>query len=275
MSYGWGSLTIAARRSGSRTVLERVRYDGISRCSRAFEHGDAALVVLSQLGPGVVRGDSVSIEGRVRDNGHLIVTSQTATRLMGGAGASRSCANWTVEDGAVLEIVGEPLVAAANAQHGATTSIDLGAGSLVLITDIAAVPSRAEVRLSTRVQRGGRELFYDAFDAGAVAPQVVGTLAIVGLAQHDIAPVVGALDAAADTIDDARLGIGLLPSGAFARVLGTDIWPVRTALAALRDSASLLCAAAIEKAPRAAVRTPHDVRSRAAIRPVSAFGSPR
>jgi urease accessory protein UreH len=237
VSYGSGSLTIAARRAGSRTVLERVRYEGISRCSRAFTQGDAALVVLSQLGPGVVRGDAVSTAGIVRAGAHLIVTSQAATRLMGGPRPSRSRTAWILEDHAVLEIIGEPLVASADASYEATTSIELKNGAFVLISEIAAVPHVADVRLRTIVTREERDLFYDAFDAAPAAPQVVGTLAIVGLAADRIAALTAALDAAAAAADELRIGIGVLSSGIFARILGSDIWSVRAALGTLREAA--------------------------------------
>ncbi len=236
MSFGSGSLAIAARRSGTRTVLERVRYEGISRCSRAFARGDAALVMLSQLGPGVVRGDTVTTAGHVGAGAHLIVTSQAATRLMGGTRASRSHAHWIVDAEATLEIIGEPLVASADARYESTTSIELGPGALVVVSDLAAVPPGADVRLRTLVTCGERELFYDAFDPRHAAPNTVGTLALVGLAADRIAPLVDALDAAADALAPLRCGVGHLPSGAFARILGPDVWPVRAGLSALREA---------------------------------------
>lgn len=248
MSFGSGSLHIAARRAGPRTVLERVRYDGISRCSRAFARGDAALVVLSQLGPGVVRGDDVSTVGDVRAGAHLIVTSQTATRVMGGPRISRSTSTWTLEDGATLDIVGEPLVAAPDARYEATTTIELGRGSLVLISDVAAVPSGADVHLRTVVRRAGREGWYDAFAAAAVAPLAVGSFALVGLPPDDIPAALAALDAV-DVAPGVRCGIGVLANGLFARLLAPDVWSVRTHLTALRTAAaSVSLATRVERA---------------------------
>ncbi len=242
MSYGSGSLTIAARRSGPRTVLDRVRYDGISRCSRAFAHGNAALVVLSQLGPGVVRGDSITTEGHVHADAHLVVTSQSATRLMGGPRIASARAHWRLEDRAVLELIGEPLVASTDARYETTTTIELGPHALVLVSEIAAVPTSARVRLRTSVRTADRELLYDAFDAAAAAPHVVGTFALVGADAESSAALVDALDAAA--FPELRIGIGRLAAGAFVRILGQDIWLVRTALGALRAAAWAALAAA-------------------------------
>ncbi len=241
MSFGRGALTLAARRCGARTVLERVRYEGISRCSRAFAHGDAALVVLSQLGPGVVRGDDVTTVGHVRADAHLIVTGQSATRVMGGARPSRASAAWTVDDRAVLELLGEPLVAGRDARYGSAATIELGAGSVVLLSEVAAVSAEAAVRVRTSVRRAGRELFFDAFDAASAAPHAVGTFAVVGITDQRSHALVAALDTAADAVDDVRIGIGMLRDGAFARLIGSDVWAIRTALAALREAARSHC----------------------------------
>lgn len=237
MNAGAGSLAIAARRSGSRTVLERIRYDGISRCSRAFAQGAAARVVLSQLGPGVVRGDAVTTRGHVQAGAHLIVTSQASTRVLGGTRRSSAQARWTVDDRAVLEIIGEPLVATPDARYDAATSIDLGLGSYVLISDVACVGAGASVRLGTSIRRAGTECYYDAFEPAAAAPHAVGTFAVIGVATDCIDPLVTILDREADGITRVSVGVGGLRSGAFVRVLGTDVWSVRSALIALRAAA--------------------------------------
>lgn len=234
MSYGSGSLTIAARRAGARTVIERVRYEGISRCSRAFARGEAALVVFSQLGPGVVRGDSITSCGRLAARAHLIVTYQSATRLLGGRRTARAQANWSLEAGAVLELIGEPLVASADAKYQASTTIELAAGACALVCEIACVDWGAEVRPRISVRQAGREIFFDAADPGAAAPDAVGTFAVIGLDVNAIAGLATAFDRVADDCSDVRMGVGVLPSGVFARVLGADVWAVRTTLAALR-----------------------------------------
>ncbi len=237
MSYGAGSLAIVARRAGPRTILERLRYDGISRCSRAFRDGDAARIMLSQLGPGVVRGDAVTTSGDVQADAHLIVTSQAATRLLGGVAPSTSHANWKLADGAILELLGEPLVADDTSAYSATTKIDLGSNAYVLISDLAHVSAGATVRLSTTVWRAGEELYYDAIDAGACAPQAVGTFALVGLATPWIDALCCALDALTSRPTEMMLGVGVLPTGIFVRIAGFDLWAVRSLLAQLRTSA--------------------------------------
>jgi len=269
VSYGAGSLTISARRAGSRTVLDRVHYDGLARCSRAFGQGEAALVVLSQLGPGVVRGDELSTTGTVQADAHLIVTSQTATRLLGGARIAQARSSWSLADAAVLEIVGEPLIAGSGAHYDATLTIDLGSGSLVILSEIAHVARDAHIRLRTVIRHADREIHYDAVDPSAAAPDAVGTLTIAGLAGSErIAAVVSALDAAADTQSTVRIGVGALTTGVFVRIAGDAIWPVRAALDVLRRT--------VWTALRAADSMSHRMQSDGLIEPgpVTLFPAP-
>jgi urease accessory protein UreH len=261
MTYGAGSLALAARRAGARTILERVRYDGIARCSRAFRCDDAALVVLSQLGPGVVRGDSVNTTGRIHADAHLIVTSQTATRVLGGTRRSHAHASWQLDERAVLELVGEPLIAAVDARYEASTVVDLGQQSRVLISELAHVPEGADVRLRTSVRQSGREVFYDAFEAAAAAPQAVGTFALIGLDDAQITVVGAMLDRVADELVDVRIGVGALTRGVYARIVASDLWAIRTALDTLRQTAWSV----LSSITRAEVASPHQLPSRVAV----------
>lgn len=235
MNAPTGTLQVAARREAGRTILERVRYDGISRCSRAFATGTAARIVLSQLGPGVVRGDTVTTHGRLSAGAHLIVTSQAATRLLGGPRASHARASWIVGEDAILELLGEPLVANPGARYESSTTIELEARSLALVTDIAQVPAGSDVRLTTSVRRSEVDVYYDAIEAAGAAPHVVGSFALLGLQTAAISPILGALDRAADAARDVRCGVGELPNGVFCRFRATDAWTARTVLSELRS----------------------------------------
>ncbi len=230
MSAGRGSLTLVTRRSARRTVLERIHYDGISRCSRSFADDDAARIVVSQLGPGVVRGDRTILTGRLRAGSHLIVTQQTTTRILGGPAPSTARAHWTLDAGATLQLIGEPLIASADADYAATTEIDLGDGARVVMSEIAHVPHSARVRLHTIIRSGKREVLYDAVEAAAAAPCVVGTFAVIGLSPPELSAALDALDAHSDARTDVATGVGALSQGVFARVLGTDVWAVRSML---------------------------------------------
>ena len=156
---------------------------------------------------------------------------------MGGARGSDARAWWTLDAGASLELIGEPLIATGAATYEASTTIELGHHSRVVLSEITRVPAQARVTLRTSVRQAGRELFYDAVDAAAAAPAVVGTFAIVGIAAGAVAEIADALDTAAAAHNGLRLGVGLLTNGVFARALSEDVWTVRAALIALHAAA--------------------------------------
>lgn len=234
-----GSLELHAARAGPRTVLRRLRYDGTLRCSRAFPHEAAALVVTSQLGPGIVHGDRLRLHGTLDERAHLIVTAQSATRIMGGEHTSVSEARWSVAAGALLELIGEPLVPFPGARLQATTRITLEPGARVLLTDAIGARADIDVRSRTIVERDGRECFYDALDVARCAPGAIGTLALFGLSVDEIAVAVSALDAVGIT-PGVRAGIGAFREGVFVRLWAPALWPVRESLSTLRDLLSTL-----------------------------------
>jgi urease accessory protein UreH len=202
-------------------VIERVRYDGVARCSRTFRRDGAALVMLSTLGPGIVRGDSLEICGTVGPDAHLIVTEQTATRVLGGAASSRIDAAWTVASGATLEFSPEPIIAQSGGDAMISTTIDCAPDATVVVRDLASVSNGARIRLRTLVRVAGRDALYDSIEIGADAPPAIGTVVVIGGS-----PDVDLLDALA-TSTSLRVGVGVLSAGLFVRVLGPAVWPVR------------------------------------------------
>jgi hypothetical protein len=209
-------------------VIERVRYEGTARCSRTFEDGGAARIMLSQLGPGVVRGDAFDVRGSVAAGAHLIVTEQAATRVLGGTQPSTYAAHWSVAAGATLELRAEPVIAQAPGEHTIVTEIECEPGAIVMLRDAASVTNGACVRLRTLVRIGGRERFCDSIELRDVS--ALGTFALIGAAC-----AVEPFDAfAAAAVPAVRVGIGTLRDGIFARVLAPAIWPVREALDGLR-----------------------------------------
>jgi hypothetical protein len=213
-------------------VIERVRYDGVARCSRTFSRDDAALVVLSTLGPGIVRGDSLEIVGSVGPGAHLIVTEQAATRVLGGGASSRIDACWTVGSEATLELCPEPIIANSGGVATIATTIDCAPGATLIVRDLASVSAGTRLSLRTLARVAGRDVYYDSIELGADAPPAVGTFAIIGRM-----PDVEALDAFARAAD-LHIGVGVLSPGAFVRVLGPAVWPVRDVLDAVNLLAS-------------------------------------
>jgi len=205
-------------------VIERVRYEGVARCSRTFWRDGAALVMLSNLGPGIIRGDSIEIVGTVGPGARLIVTEQAATRVLGGVSSSRIDAAWSVAAGATLELCPEPIVAHLGGEATIATTIDCASDATVIVRDLASVSNGTRLRLRTLVRIAGRDAFYDSIELGAHAPPAIGTLAIIGQS-----PDVASLDALA-AASPLRVGVGVLVSGLFVRVLGSAVWPVRELL---------------------------------------------
>jgi urease accessory protein UreH len=206
-----------------------VRYEGVARCSRTFRRGDAALVMLSNLGPGIVRGDAIEIAGSVGPGAHLIVTEQAATRILGGASPSRVNAAWRVAEGATLELRPEPIVARIGGDATIATTVDCAPDATLIVRDLASVAGATRLRLQTLARIAGRDVFYDSIVLDASAPAAVGTFAILGAAVD-----VRAFDAIAAS-NDLRIGVGQLGAGLFVRVLGSAVWPVRETLDALRE----------------------------------------
>ena len=214
---------------GTRTVIERVRYEGVARCSRTFEENGAARVMLSQLGPGVVRGDRIEIVGTVARDAHLIVTEQTATRILGGAAPSSLSAHWTVEAGAWLEFRAEPIVSHHGGDHEITTRVACERDATVMLREVVSVTNGARLRMRTLVTIAGRDCFSDAIELDDTSPAAVGTFAVLG---RSVAPQ--SFDAIACASSEARIGIGTLHKGIFARAIGPRVWVVRAALDELR-----------------------------------------
>ncbi len=208
-------------------MIERVRYEGVSRCSRTFERDGAALVVLSNLGPGVVRGDALEISGTVGPGAHLIVTEQTATRVLGGVAPSHIDAVWSVASGATLELRPEPIVAQLGGDATFSVTIDCAPDATVIVRDLASISGTTRVRLKTLIRVGGRDAFYDSIELGPDAPPAIGTVAMIGRPADP-----GALDALAAS-SALRVGVGVLAAGLFVRVLGPAVWPVRSVLDAV------------------------------------------
>jgi urease accessory protein UreH len=216
--------------------LRRVRYEGVMRCSRAFDRGGAALVVTSQLGPGVVHGDRLEVNGTLDEDARLIVTAQAATRVLGGARSAFSVANWNVGARARLQLIGEPLVASSGGRYEATQHVALARGARVLISDAASAPADSAIRLRTIIDVEGIEALYDAVDVQCAAPAAFGTLALFGLDKREVTRATEVLDALCAELPDAQAGVGAYPHGVLVRVLAVSLWPVYATLVRLRDA---------------------------------------
>jgi len=202
-----------------------VHYEGTARSSRAFDDGHGTRVIISTLGPGSLGGDRLRIVGQVGPGAHLIVESQSATKIY-GPGTSECIASWTVAEDATLELRTEPLLLFGAASYEVRTEFVLAPTARVSMLECIAQAEDAPscARLITTIHRAERLALRDAIalDSGKLASGAVGTL--VGFGGELCEP-------AADN-DAVRVGVGsTLHGGVFLRATGRRVWDVKTALA--------------------------------------------
>ena len=229
------ALHVQAVARGGRTVVGRIRTRGLCRASRPFHEGAAARVIVSQLGPGFVRGDAFSSGGRIEAGAHLIVAGQMATRVLCGPDTVTNAAAWSVAAGATLELLAEPTLVCADASYTSRTELELDPGARAVVMEIVHREHGAALAMTTVARRGERLALHDAlrFDAGDADAGAIGTLAVFG-AHAGLA----ALDRAADACVAVRVGVDTLrDADLLARVVGASVWDVHVALAALRLAA--------------------------------------
>ncbi|HEY1727290.1 MAG TPA: urease accessory protein UreD [Candidatus Baltobacteraceae bacterium] len=214
----------AEQRAGA-TRLVRVYYEGTARSSRAFDDGIGTRVIVSTLGPGSLGGDRLQIVGQVGAGAHLIVESQSATKIY-GPGTSKCFAHWTVAEGATLELRTEPLLLFGTACYEGRTEIELAPTARISMLECIAqaenAPARA--RLITTIRRGERLALRDAIalDTERLQCSAVGTFVGFG----------GELRVADADDNSVRIGTGsTLQGGLFLRAIGRRVWDVRARLA--------------------------------------------
>jgi len=227
-------LLLEARAAGGRTLVSRIRADGLLRASRPFREGTASRVVVAHLGPGMIRGDAFAIGGEVAPGAHLVVAGQMATRVLSGPEPATHDARWHVHAGARLELRPEPVLVSGGAAYVGTTTLVLEDGASATVSEIVLRERGAAVRTTIVVRRATRLALVDALaiDAEAPAAPAVGTLLF--LADVDV----GALDACADAMPDVRVGIGTFREGdVLLRVTGAGVREIDAALRVLRAMA--------------------------------------
>jgi urease accessory protein UreH len=228
-------LHLAAEFRDERTVLSRVRADGLWRTSRPFREGNATRIVLSHLGPGMIQGDSFRSTGTVSANAHLIVREQMATRILPGRDPVNASAAWTVNPGGRLDLILEPVLVTSGASYYGKLLISAGANSVVLVSELIVCESGASATTSLMIERDGRVEVIDNLRLEGPS-EGTGTLVIVG---HDDSE---ALNLALAKCEHVRVGVGKLRGGALlARVAG-PISAVQTTLANLRTELSVAIA---------------------------------
>jgi len=126
--------TAIVRQGPVRSDVHRARGAGPLRllCPRAG--GNAAWIVTSSLGGGLVDGDSVALEVEVDARATAVVTTQASTKVYKGTTRQRTHVR-VVGDGVAL-VVPDAVVPYRDATYRQVTSIDLGPESTVVLCDV-------------------------------------------------------------------------------------------------------------------------------------------
>jgi urease accessory protein UreH len=241
-----GSLRVVAARRGTRTAIETLRQEGLARCSRPLRvpaDPDAVRLVVSQLGPGFVRGDRFETDVDVGDDASLVLAAQSATRILGRGLPSTFAARYRVGRNARLVLAGEPTIGYAGATHRSVVRVDLADGASFASVD-AFAPHEAFARVSSslRVEIDGRLALHDVL---VLAPETIRTALgtafylRAGIAADDTDALVALADEAARRASASgamRIGVGSPAAGGIAlRAVGAHVRDVRDALAAIVD----------------------------------------
>ena len=255
-----GSASARIARDGGRSYVARLRAESPLRLLTPRGGGDAAWLVASSFGGGLVDGDELTLDVTVAAGASCLVTTQSSTKIYRGVSAQTTRAR--VEGGATLLVLPDPAVPFAGADFRQTTEVALASTSSLALLDIvtAGRVARGErwaadrLATSLSVDVGGRPLLRDALLLDPAHGPLVGrlgrfdALATVVL----LGPVFDAsARVALQAIRSSRLSRGAevvvagsaLGDGLFVRIGATTI---ASLLAAARELLGPACAAAGE-----------------------------
>jgi hypothetical protein len=171
-----GVLDLVCERRDERSVLARVRFEGLARSSRLPAPGGHARVMLSTLGPGLLGGDRFVTRVRVEPGGSLVATAQMATPVFPGAAAAAE-GTWDVADAATLCVLGQPIVPLPGSAAEIRSTIGVAGTGFAVVAE-TLVPARGAVlRGRTLATIDGTVVVRDVVELrDAVAAGSVGTV---------------------------------------------------------------------------------------------------
>jgi urease accessory protein len=237
--------TAVVRPGPGRSDVHRLRSAGPLRLLSPRAAGNAAWIVTSSLGAGLVDGDAVSLEVMVDAGATCVVTTQASTKVYNGS--SRQHTRVVVARDANALVVPDAIVPYRDAAYVQTTEVALAASSTLVLADVVTCGRVAygerwnATRLDTTlaITIDGNLLLHDrvllATDTGAKLRrfQALGTAVLLGPRVRVLAAE--QLAALAPIPREAPLIIAGSPlsDGALFRIAGTDIETVVHATRAL------------------------------------------
>lgn len=135
----WYSRAVLARasavvgRCATRSEVHRARGAGPLRLLCPRGAGEAAWIVTSSLGGGLVAGDAVALDVTVEPGATCVVTSQASTKVYKGASSQRTTVR--VRGDATALVVPDPIAPFRGSRFEQTTSIELDPGASLVLAD--------------------------------------------------------------------------------------------------------------------------------------------
>jgi urease accessory protein len=217
-----------------RSDVHRVRGAGPLRilCPRAA--GNAAWLVTSSLGGGLVDGDHVAFDVEVDAGATCLVTTQASTKVYKGTSSQRTRVR-VRGDGAVL-VVPDPVVPYRDATFAQSTEVELDTDSTLVLCDVLTAGRVAfgerwnatSLDTTLSITRAGTKLLHDRVQLGADAAdrmrrfEAIGTAVLLGPRVADLAAAELARMGAEPIVRGARVIVAASPlgDGVIVRVAG-------------------------------------------------------
>ncbi len=126
--------TVVVQAGASRSEVRRLRNGGNLRVMTPRHAGDAAWIVTSSLGGGLVDGDQVALDVEIEAGATAVVTTQASTKAYKGDTRQRVVVR--VGEGATALVVPDPVVPYRGARLVQETRIELAAGASLVLIDV-------------------------------------------------------------------------------------------------------------------------------------------
>ncbi len=127
---------LAFELSGRRTVLRRALAVAPLRLLTPRNHGSSAWAYTTTLGGGLLGGDEVRLQATVGRGARALLSSQGATRLYRSERASSTSLDATLEEGALLALLPDPVSGFAGSRCEQRTSIWLAGGASLAFAEL-------------------------------------------------------------------------------------------------------------------------------------------
>lgn len=164
-----GSAHLTFTRSGSDTVLTRAFAANPAKLIATNGGGTTSWVYAATLGGGLVGGDDIRLHVHVEAGARALLTTQASTKVYRSTRPSRQSLDASVDGGALLASVPDPIVCFAGASFTQTQRYELHAGASLVMVDWMTSGrhdsgerwafSRYESRFDIR--RGSQRIFFD------------------------------------------------------------------------------------------------------------------